>query len=217
MGPANQEGTQLSGCCDHDHGSVRFEGASTAYRRVLMVVIALNAGMFLAEVIAGVAAGSLALFADSLDFAADAATYAITLLVIGKSVRVRTNAALAKGLSLMVMATLVLGGTAWRVLVQGVPDSLTMGIVAVAALVINAASVLLLLKWRDGDANVRSVWLCSRNDAIGNVLVLVAASGVFATSTRWPDLAVAAAMAALFLTSSVKIVRQALAERAVSV
>jgi Co/Zn/Cd efflux system component len=204
----------MSGCCDHDHGSGAFAGASTAYRRVLLIVIALNAGMFVAEIVAGVAAGSLALFADSLDFAADAATYGITLMVIGRSVRVRANAALAKGLSLAVMAALVLGGTGWRVLVQGVPDSLTMGAVAIAALAVNAASVVLLLKWREGDANVRSVWLCSRNDAIGNVLVLVAASGVFATDTGWPDLAVAAAMAALFLNSSAKIVRQALVERA---
>lgn len=206
----------MAGCCEHDTGNTTFDGGSTAYRRVLLVVIALNAGMFIAEIVAGVAAGSLALFADSLDFAADAATYAITLLVIGKSVRVRTNAALAKGLSLAVMAALVLGGTAWRVLVQGVPDSLTMGVVAVAALAVNATSVVLLLKWREGDANVRSVWLCSRNDAIGNVLVLVAASGVFATDSGWPDLAVAAAMATLFLNSSVKIVRQALAERRLS-
>lgn len=206
----------MSGCCDHDAGDTSFDGASAAYRRVLLIVIALNAGMFVAEIVAGVAAGSLALFADSLDFAADAATYGITLLVIGRSVRVRTNAALAKGLSLAVMAALVLGGTGWRVLVQGTPDSLTMGAVAFAALAVNATSVALLLKWREGDANVRSVWLCSRNDAIGNVLVMVAASGVFATGTGWPDLIVAAAMAALFLNSSMKIVRQAFAERAAS-
>jgi Co/Zn/Cd efflux system component len=210
------QGIIMSGCCDHDAGDTSFDGASAVYRRVLLIVIALNAGMFVAEIVAGVAAGSLALFADSLDFAADAATYGITLLVIGKSVRVRTNAALAKGLSLAVMAALVLGGTGWRVLVQGTPDSMTMGTVALAALAVNATSVALLLKWREGDANVRSVWLCSRNDAIGNVLVLVAASGVFATGTGWPDLAVAAAMAALFLNSSMKIVRQAFAERAAS-
>jgi Co/Zn/Cd efflux system component len=162
---------------------------------------------------AGIAAQSQALKADALDFLGDTMTYAISLAVIGMSLRVRATAALVKGASLAAMGVFVLGGTLWRVFVTGVPEAQVMGIVGALALAANVVSVLLLLKWKDGDANVRSVWLCSRNDAIGNVAVLLAASGVWATATAWPDLIVAALMAGLFLWSSVQIIGQALAER----
>jgi Co/Zn/Cd efflux system component len=110
------------------------------------------------------------------------------------------------------MALWVLGATAYHVLVLGIPRAEVMGIVGFLALAANVASVLLLLKYKDGDANVRSVWLCSRNDAIGNVAVMGAALAVWATASKWPDLIVAAAMAGLFLTSAGKILSQALAE-----
>lgn len=198
-------------CCS---GQAKFDGLSKGYRRALWAVIAINAVMFVVEMTAGVAAQSQALQADALDFLGDTATYAISLAVIGMSVQVRATAALVKGLSLSAMGLWVLGSTLYRVFVLGVPEAGMMGAVGLLALAANLGSVLLLMKWKDGDANVRSVWLCSRNDAIGNVAVLLAASGVWATQTGWPDLIVAGLMASLFLSSSVQIIRQALTERA---
>lgn len=198
-------------CCS---GQAKFDGLSKGYRRALWAVIAINAVMFVVEMTAGVAAQSQALQADALDFLGDTATYAISLAVIGMSVQVRATAALVKGLSLSAMGLWVLGSTLYRVFVLGVPEAGMMGAVGLLALAANLGSVLLLMKWKDGDANVRSVWLCSRNDAIGNVAVLLAASGVWATQTGWPDLIVAGLMASLFLSSSVQIIRQARAERA---
>jgi Co/Zn/Cd efflux system component len=199
----------MSASCGH---TAHFDGLSADYRRRLWAVIAINAAMFLVEMSAGALAGSQALQADALDFFADAATYGISLAVIGASLRVRAWAALAKGVSLTLMGVWVLGSTAWHVLVLGLPRAEVMGVVAFLALAANLASVLLLVRYKDGDANVRSVWLCSRNDAIGNVAVMIAALGVWGTTTKWPDLAVAAIMAGLFLTSSVQILRQAARE-----
>ena len=133
--------------------------------------------------------------------------------MIGASVRARTNAALAKGLSLLLMGLWVFGSTVYRVFYVGIPEAEIMGIVGALALATNLASVMLLVSYKDGDANVRSVWLCSRNDAIGNVAVMFAALGVWGTASGWPDLIVAAVMATLFLSSALQIVRQALAER----
>jgi len=200
----------MSGCCGQE---ARFEGVSADYKRRLWAVIAINALMFAVEMGAGHLAGSQALKADALDFAGDAFTYGISLAVIGASVRIRTTAALAKGLSLFLMGAWVFGSTVYKVFFVGVPAAHIMGVVGFLALAANLASVLLLVRYKDGDANVRSVWLCSRNDAIGNVAVMLAALGVWGTTTGWPDLAVAAIMAGLFLSSSLQIVRQALAER----
>jgi Co/Zn/Cd efflux system component len=179
---------------------------------VLWLVIAINGGMFLTETAAGWLAGSVAVQADALDFLGDSLTYGISLLVIGRPARWRASAALFKGFSLGAMGLWVLGYTSYRVLVLGVPDAAVMGAIGFLALAANVGSALLLFRFREGDANVRSVWLCSRNDAIGNVAVMIAAIAVWATATKWPDLIVAAAMAGLFLTSSVKILKQALAE-----
>jgi cation diffusion facilitator family transporter len=192
-------------CCGHN---ASFDGLSADYRRRLWTVIAINATMFFVEMGAGALAGSQALQADALDFLADAATYGISLAVIGSALRARAWAALAKGLSLTLMGLWVAGSTAYHVLVLGVPRAEVMGVVGFLALAANVASVLLLMRYKDGDANVRSVWLCSRNDAIGNVAVMIAALGVWGTATKWPDLLVAAIMAGLFLTSSAQILRQ---------
>jgi len=197
------------GCCGND---VKFDGVSAAYKRVLWAVIAINGSMFLVEMVVGVFAGSQALQADALDFLGDTATYGITMLVIGMPIVWRARAALFKGLSLAAMGMWVLGSTAYNVLILGVPQAGLMGAIGFLALMANLTSVLLLMKYRDGDSNVRSVWLCSRNDAIGNVAVIIAASGVWATSTAWPDLIVAGIMASLFLWSSVQIVQQAASE-----
>ena len=200
----------MAGCCGHD---AKFEGVSDEYKRRLWIVIALNATMFVVEMSAGHLVQSQALQADALDFAGDALTYGISLAVIGASIRARTNAALFKGFSLLLMGLWVFGSTLYRVFYAGVPTAGIMGAVGFLALLTNLASVSLLVRYKDGDANVRSVWLCSRNDAIGNVAVLIAALGVWGTATGWPDLIVATIMAVLFLSSAFQIVRQALAER----
>lgn len=200
----------MAGCCGHE---ARFDGVSADYKRRLWIVIALNASMFVVEMIAGQVAKSQALQADALDFLGDALTYGISLAVIGASLRVRSNAALLKAVSLLLMGLWVFGSTLWRVFYVAVPEAQIMGVIAVMALAANLASVALLVRYKDGDANVRSVWLCSRNDAIGNVAVMLAAAGVWGTATGWPDLIVAGIMAGLFLSSAFQITRQALAER----
>lgn len=197
-------------CCPK--GIPAFDGLDPRYKRVLWTVIALNAAMFLGETAAGQLADSQALKADALDFLADTVTYGLSLAVIGASLRTRATAALAKGASLSLMALWVFGSTVYQTLILGLPKAEVMGAVGALALAANLASVLLLLPYKDGDANVRSVWLCSRNDAIGNVIVMAAALGVWGTATAWPDLGVAAIMAGLFLTSSAQILRHAWAE-----
>jgi Co/Zn/Cd efflux system component len=196
-------------CCGPE---VKFEGLSADYRRRLWLVILINAVMFVVELAAGAIAGSRALQADALDFLGDAATYGLTLAVIGATLRTRATAATLKGLSLAAMAAWVLGSTLYQVFVLAVPRAEVMGAIGFLALTANIASVLLLVRYAQGDANVRSVWLCSRNDAIGNVAVMIAALGVWGTASAWPDLIVAAIMAGLFLWSSVQILRQASGE-----
>lgn len=203
------------GCADDAcgcHGNPVFDVMDARYKRVLWLVIAINAVMFVTEIVAGHLARSQALQADALDFFGDTLTYGMSLAVIGMSLKVRATAALVKGTSLALMGLWVFGSTVWQVLVLGLPRAEIMGVISVLALAANVASVLLLLPYKDGDANVRSVWLCSRNDAIGNVVVMFAAAGVWATTSAWPDLAVAALMAALFLNSAFLILRQSLAE-----
>jgi Co/Zn/Cd efflux system component len=196
-------------CCG---GVPIFDGMDPRYKRMLWTVIGINGAMFLTEMVAGQLAGSQALKADALDFLADTVTYGLSLAVIGASLHTRATAAQFKGLSLSVMALWVFGSTVYQILVLGLPSAEVMGVIGFLALAANLGSVLLLRPYKDGDANVRSVWLCSRNDAIGNVVVMAAALGVWATSTAWPDLAVAALMAGIFLTSSVQILRQAWTE-----
>src|ERR1700751_4052129 len=196
-------------CCGQ---GATFEGLSADYKRRLWLVIAINATMFLVEMGAGAVAGSQALQADALDFLGDATTYGISLAVIGTSIQIRARAAILKALSLTAMALWVLGSTAYHVLILGVPRAEIMGAIGLLALVANAASVLILMPYKDVDANVRSVWLCSRNDAIGNIAVMLAALAVWSTATKWPDLIVAAIMASLFLTSSIQILRQSFRE-----
>lgn len=201
----------MSGCCAQEK---RFDGTAPAFRRVLWAVIAINATMFVVEMVAGALAGSQALQADALDFLGDTATYGLSLAVIGRSLLLRARAALFKGLTLAAMGLWVVGATAWQVLVLGVPLAPVMGAVGLAALAANLTSVMLLMRYKDGDANVRSVWLCTRNDAIGNIAVLGAAGAVWFFVSPWPDLIVAFVMAGLFLSSALQIVRQALAEQA---
>ena len=198
----------MSGCCDDKV----FDGMSDGYKRALLAVILINAVMFFVEITAGLKSGSQALLADALDFAGDSATYTISLLVIGASLRTRAMASLFKGGSLAVIAMIILASSLYRFLGDTVPTAETMGLIGFLALVANLTSLLILMRWRDGDSNVRSVWLCSRNDAIGNVGVIIAGIVVGITGAAWPDLLVAVLLATLFLRSAVSIVSQARAE-----
>ncbi|WP_298962356.1 cation transporter [uncultured Roseibium sp.] len=200
----------MGACCGASNQ--RFDGMSQDYRRRLWLVIALNGAMFVVEMAAGQAAGSKALQADALDFFGDAVTYGISLAVIGASLKTRALAALFKGSSLFLMGLWVAATTLYQVFVLGVPRAAVMGSIGFLALAVNLFSVLLLVRYKDGDANVRSVWLCSRNDAIGNVAVMLAAFGVWGTATAWPDLIVAGLMAGLFLSSAIQIFVQAIRE-----
>ncbi|MBO6796892.1 cation transporter [Maricaulis sp.] len=198
-------------CCSNQP---KFDGTSKAYRRALIAVIVINAVMFFVEAGAGVGSGSEALKADALDFAGDALTYTISLAVIGSSLALRAKAAMFKGVFLGATAAAVLAMAVIDVFAGELPSAPTMGWIGTLALVANLVSVLILLRWRDGDANVRSVWLCSRNDAIGNVGVVIAGFLVFALQSRFPDLILAVLMAGLFLRSAVSIIKQARAEMA---
>src|SRR3981189_1578914 len=179
-----------------------------AYRRVLWAVLAINATMFGAEVIAGLASGSAALQADALDFLSDAANYGISLAVVGLPLFWRARAAVVKGASMGVLGLWVAGSIAYHALTGTLPQAEVMGVIGFLALVANGGVALMLYRYRAGDANMRSVWVCSRNDALGNVAVLLAALGVFGTGNGWPDILVAAIMAALALWGAGQIIRQ---------
>ncbi len=183
--------------------------AGGGFRRVLWAVLAINLSMFVIEGGAGIGSQSVSLQADALDFLGDSANYAISLFVLGMAARWRTGAALAKGMAMGGFGLWVIGATVWSLVTGGRPVALVMGSVGILALIANLVSAFLLYRYRQGDANMRSVWLCSRNDAIGNVAVVAAASGVFATGSNWPDLMVAAIMAGLALFASAKVIAHA--------
>ena len=197
-----------AGCASH------IEADTVAYRRVLWIVLAINGAMFAGETVAGWWGRSVALQADALDFLGDAATYALTLAVLGLGLRWRAMAAAIKGASMAVFGLWVLAMTVYHGLAGSLPNAPLMGSVGSLALVANVVSAALLYRHRSGDANRRSVWLCSRNDVIANLAVIIAGAGVWASASGWPDLMVGAAIAALALSSSVQVLRQARAEMA---
>jgi Co/Zn/Cd efflux system component len=174
--------------------------------------LVVNTVMFAVEISAGMQAGSVSLLADAVDFFGDAANYGISLVVLGMALTWRARAALFKGLTMGAFGVFVLGRAAWSAATGVVPEPVTMGAVAALALLANLSVAAMLFAWREGDANMRSVWLCSRNDAIGNVAVMAAALGVFGTGTGWPDLAVAVVMGWLALSAARSVVQQARAE-----
>jgi Co/Zn/Cd efflux system component len=182
------------------------------WRRVLWIALAINAAMFAGEIGAGLASGSRSLQADALDFLGDAANYAISLGVAGMALVWRSSAALLKGGTILAFGLYVLVTTLFAALAGTVPHAGTMGIVGVIALAANGAVALMLFRFRTGDANMRSVWICSRNDAFGNLAVLLAAIGVVGTGAAWPDLAVALIMASLCIWGGLQIVTQARSE-----
>lgn len=197
----------MSASCCGDHGKTNVQDGR--YRRVLWIVLAINAAMFVVEIGAGLAAGSASLQADALDFLGDAANYAISLFVVGMALSYRAGAALAKGVSMGVFGLWVAGVTIWHAVHGTLPEATTMGAVGLAALIANAASFALLWAYRGGDANMRSAWICTRNDVIGNLAVLLAAVGVFGTGTGWPDIIVAAIMSTLALQGAATVIRHA--------
>jgi Co/Zn/Cd efflux system component len=187
-------------------------GVCARFHRALWIALVVNGAMFVIEFSAAWHAHSVSLLSDAVDFLGDSANYAISLFVLGLAPIWRSRSALIKGVSMGAYGLFVLGRTGWAAFNGSVPDATTMGAVGFLALIANAGVALLLYTFREGDANMRSVWLCSRNDAIGNVAVLLAALGVFGTGTAWPDLAVAIVMSVLGLTAATSVVRQSLGE-----
>jgi Co/Zn/Cd efflux system component len=196
-------------CCDHGPAP---DSRTDGFRRVLWVALAVNAGMFLVEGISGLLGNSVSLQADAVDFLGDAANYGLALAVLGLSLAHRARMALVKGVSMGLFGVWVIGNAIYNAFVLTLPSAAVMGSVGFLALVANLAVAVLLYRHRNGDSNRRSVWLCTRNDAIGNLAVMLAATGVFASGTAWPDLAVATVMAGLALSSSYRVIRQALGE-----
>lgn len=197
------------GHCSHDAPPAESIVNLARYRRVLWTALALNAAMFFVELLAGAQAGSLSLLADAIDFAGDALNYGVSLAVLASALVWRARAAVLKAAAMVGFGLFVLLRALWSVWSGAVPDPATMGVVATLALVSNVSVAWMLYAFREGDANMRSVWLCSRNDAIGNLAVMVAALGVFGTGRAWPDLGVAALMAALALQGGWQVWRQA--------
>jgi len=183
-----------------------------SYRRVLWIALAANLAMFLVEVVAAVWSGSSALAADAADFLGDSANYALSLGAIALGGAWISRVALLKGLAMTLYGVAILAYAAWRAWLGVPPEALTMGLVGLLALAVNFGVAVMLYRFREGDANMRSVWLCTRNDVIANIAVLIAAAGVFGTGTVWPDVAVAALLAGLGLSSGRIVIRQARAE-----
>lgn len=182
------------------------------WRAILWIALLANAAMFLVEIVAGLAADSRALQADALDFLGDAANYAISLGVAGMALAWRARAALAKAATMLAFGLWVIGYAVYGFLAGSSPEPATMGLIGTVALLVNVAVALMLFRYRAGDANMRSVWICSRNDAIGNCAVLAAALGVLGTGQAWPDLLVAGLMASLAIWGSIEVFGQARGE-----
>jgi Co/Zn/Cd efflux system component len=198
---------------DHDHTAHDHAANSDPrYRKILWAALIINLAMFGIEIGAGFKSGSTSLLADAIDFFGDAANYGVSLAVLSAGVVLRARAALLKGVCMMGFGFFVLGRAAWMFNQGGTPEAFTMGSIGLLALVANIAVAAMLYAWREGDANMRSVWLCSRNDAIGNIAVMLAALGVLGTSSAWPDLAVAVGMAVLALVGGWSVIRQAWGE-----
>jgi Co/Zn/Cd efflux system component len=198
---------------DHDHCHVPpAPHDNLSYRRVLWIALFANAAMFAVELIASIFSGSTALAADAADFLGDSANYALSLGALAVGGAWLSRVALLKGAAMSTYGVAILAYAAWRAWLGVPPEPVTMGVIGVLALAVNFSVAVLLYRFREGDANMRSVWLCTRNDVIANILVLVAAVGVFATGTVWPDVAVAAVLAMLGLSSGRIVIRQALAE-----
>ena len=199
----------MSAHCHPTHAEASPAADGPRYRPILWIALTVNFAMFGIEIGAGFQSGSVSLLADAIDFFGDAANYAVTLAVLSMGLVWRARAALLKAASMLGFGLFVLARAAWVALHGGMPEALTMGSIGLLALLANVGVAALLYAYREGDANMRSVWLCSRNDAIGNLAVMLAALGVFGTGSAWPDLAVAAVMAGLAIWGGWSVARQA--------
>jgi cation diffusion facilitator family transporter len=198
----------MSACCSGGCASTK-PPVDPTYRRILWIALAINAGMFGVELFGGWTSGSVSLLADAVDFFGDAANYAVSLLVLGLAPIWRSRTALIKGMTMGGYGLFVLGTAVWHLAFGTVPKASTMGTIGFMALAANVFVAILLFAYRNGDSNMRSVWLCTRNDAIGNVAVLLAALGVFGTGAGWPDILVAAIMGILGVTAARSVVTHA--------
>ncbi len=198
----------MSAHCHSDSCSTA-QATDPRYRRILWIALALNFAMFIVELSAGLASGSVSLLADAIDFFGDAANYAVSLAVLSMALAVRAKAALLKAACMLAFGLFVIGKAALTAKSGAVPDAFTMGAVGLLALCVNVGVAAMLYAYRNGDANMQSVWLCSRNDAISNIAVMLAALGVFGTATAWPDLIVAAIMGLLAISSAFSVFKSA--------
>ncbi|RJF95587.1 cation transporter [Noviherbaspirillum saxi] len=198
----------MAACCSGGCSSTK-PPVDKTYRRILWIALVVNAGMFGIELFSGWAAGSVSLLADAVDFFGDAANYAVSLFVLGLAPIWRSRTALIKGLTMGGYGLFILGAAGWNLASGTVPEHVTMGKIGVLALLANLLVAALLFAYRNGDSNMRSVWLCTRNDAIGNVAVMLAAVGVLGTGSGWPDIVVACIMGLLGLSAARTVIKQA--------
>ena len=198
----------MSAHCSHDH-HIEYNPENTAFKRVLWISLILNFGMFFVEVIYGVLSHSLSLRADAIDFLGDGTNYFVTLFILNAAIQTKARVSLLKAIFMLVFGFWVLTEAVMRFFSPEVPNPITMSWVGVAALLVNVLCALLLFKFRDGDSNMQSIWLCSRNDAIGNLAVILASGGVYLLHSKWPDLVVASFMATLAVHSAFLIIRSA--------
>ncbi len=195
----------MVGCSDCAPGQADAELEDPRFRTVLWVALILNLSMFGVELYASRLGDSVSLQADALDFFGDAANYGISLFVVGMALTVRARAAIFKSATMATFGTWVIASALYRAVVGSSPEPVTMSAIALLALVVNLGVAALLYQFRTGDSNRQSIWLCSRNDAIGNMAVMLAAAGVFMSGSRWPDLLVAAIIAALNISAAVRV------------
>jgi len=194
--------------CNNCSVATKDQSQNPVFRKVLWVALLVNLLMFFVDHIGD----SMSLQADALDFFGDAANYAISLFVLGMALHLRARASVVKGLTMGLFGLWVIGAALYRIFIGSEPEPMIMGFIALTALVANMSVAIMLYRFREGDSNMQSIWLCSRNDAIGNVAVLIAAVGVTATASRWPDLIVALIIATLSLSAAYTILKLAFQE-----
>lgn len=204
--------TMSANCNNHTCSSANTSEVSSGYKKALWIALFVNAAMFAVEIIAGIGAQSASLLADAVDFFGDALNYGVSIVALGFAALWRSRVAYAKGISMGLYGVGVIGFAVWNAINGVVPEAKTMGVIGTLALAANVGVALLLYRFRDGDANMQSVWLCTRNDAIGNVAVVLAAVGVFGTGSGWPDFIVAGLMGALATSAAISVVRRARTE-----
>jgi len=202
--------------CNDCSVATKDQSQNPVFRKVLWIALLVNLTMFFVEIIASHIGDSMSLQADALDFFGDSANYAISLFVLGMALHLRARASVVKGLTMGLFGIWVIGAALYRVFVGSEPEPMIMGSIAVMALIANMSVAVMLYRFREGDSNMQSIWLCSRNDAIGNVAVLIAAVGVTASASRWPDLIVAMIIASLSLSAAYTVLKLAFQEMRVT-